>query len=192
MEVTLIRHISSHYPGLIRYTAGPPALPILLLALFLFLAAFILIQLRADKEIMLQRLLGRQAPVRIQFEQFLQKRNGLQLGLAQRPLFLASTAGPDDDALEREALLADGLDVGLEDGAVHGGAGLHALLAEDAGDLDHGVDVVGRVEEGEAARQQGQQDHARGPDVDLGGLRRAFEEDFGGAEAAGSGSVGPA
>ena len=75
---------------------------------------------------------------------------------------------------------------------MHGGAHLHAFPAEDAGDLDHGVDVVGGVEEGEAARQEGQQDDAGGPDVDLGGLRGAFEEDFWGAEAAGAGAVGAA
>lgn len=75
---------------------------------------------------------------------------------------------------------------------MHGGAHLHALLAEDAGDLDHGVDVVGGVEEGEAAGQEGEEDDSRRPDVDLGGLRGAFEEDLGGAEAAGAGPVGAA
>lgn len=68
----------------------------------------------------------------------------------------------------------------------------HPPLAEDGGDLDHGVDVVARVEKGEALRQHGQQDHAHGPDVDLGRLRRAFEQDFGRAEAAGAGAVGAA
>lgn len=68
---------------------------------------------------------------------------------------------------------------------------LHAAPAEDAGDLDHGVDVVGRVEEGEAAGEDGEEDDAGGPDVDLGRLGGAFEEDFGGAEAPGAGSVGP-
>ncbi len=75
---------------------------------------------------------------------------------------------------------------------MHGGAHLHALAAEDAGDLDGGVDVVGGVEEGETACEQGEQDDAGGPDVDLGGLGGAFEEDFGGAEAAGASAVGAA
>lgn len=69
---------------------------------------------------------------------------------------------------------------------------LHALLAEDAGDLDHGVHIVGGVEEGEAASQQGEEDDARGPDVDLGGLRGAFEEHLWGAEATGAGAIGAA
>ena len=72
------------------------------------------------------------------------------------------------------------------------GAGAHAPFAEDGRDLDHGVDVVARVEEGEALREHGQQDDAGGPDVDLARLRGALEQDLGGAEAAGAGAVGAA
>ena len=69
---------------------------------------------------------------------------------------------------------------------------LQAPVAEDAGELEHGVDVVGRVEEGEAAGEHGEEDDAGGPDVDGGPLGGALEEDFGGAEAAGAGAVGAA
>ncbi len=166
--------------------------PLTLLPMFLARLTNQLIQLGPHKEVMIQGLLRTQPLLGIELQQALQKGNRLTLGPTQGTLLLVATAGPHHDPLQREALLADGLDVGLEHGAVHGGAHLHALPAEDAGHLDHGVDVVGGVEEGEAARQQGQQDHARGPDVDLGGLRRAFEEHFWGAEATGAGPVGAA
>lgn len=51
----------------------------------------------------------------------------------------------------------------------------HPLLPEDGCDLDHGFDVVGGIEEGEAFGEGGQEDDARGPDVDLGRLACAFE-----------------
>ena len=68
-------------------------------------------------------------------------------------------------------------------------ARFHLALPPDGSDLDHGFDVVGGVEEREAAGEDGQEYDAGGPDVDFGGLLGAFEEDFGGAEASRSGSV---
>lgn len=67
---------------------------------------------------------------------------------------------------------------------------LHPLGPKDGGDLDHGLDVVGAVEEGEPLTQDREEDHARAPDVDLGGLFSALEEYFWCAEATGSRAVG--
>lgn len=72
------------------------------------------------------------------------------------------------------------------------GAGFHFLLAVDGCDFDHGFDVVGRVEEGEAFGEDGEENDAGGPHVDFGGLGRAFEQYFGGAEASCAGPVGAA
>ena len=66
---------------------------------------------------------------------------------------------------------------------------LHALEPEDGRNFDDGFDVVGRVEEGESLREDGEEDDAGGPDVDLGGLGGAFEEDFWGAKASCAGAV---
>ena len=68
-------------------------------------------------------------------------------------------------------------------------ARFHLPLTPDRGDLDHGFDIIGGIEEWESAGEDGQEYDARGPDVDFGGLLCAFEEDFGGAEASRSGSV---
>ena len=57
-------------------------------------------------------------------------------------------------------------------------------------DLDEGLDVVGAVEEGEALAEDGEQDDARGPDVDLGRLLGALEEHLWRAEAPSAGAVG--
>ncbi len=156
------------------------------------LQPFVLIQVRLDKKVVIQRLLGTEPLLRIQLQQALQELNGLSLRPTQRTLFLLPATRPDDDPFERKPLLANRLEVRLEHGPVHRGADLHPLLAEDTGDFNHGVDVVGGVEEREAAGEESQKDHAGRPDVDLGRLRGAFEEDFWGAEAAGSGSVGAA
>ena len=65
----------------------------------------------------------------------------------------------------------------------------HPLSPEDCGYLDHGVDVVGGIEEWKASGEDGQENDASGPDIDLGCLACAFQEDFWGPEAAGAGSV---
>ena len=75
---------------------------------------------------------------------------------------------------------------------MEGRARAHAAFPEDGAKFDEGVNVVGGVEEGEAAGEEGEEDDARGPDVDLGGLGGAFEEDLRGAEAAGSRAIGAA
>ena len=92
--------------------------------------------------------------------------------------------------LEREPPLPNRWDRAVEHGAVQKSAIPHALLPEDRRDLDDGFDVVGRVEEGEALCEDGEEDDACGPDVDFRGLGGAFQEDFGGAEASGAGAVG--
>jgi hypothetical protein len=66
----------------------------------------------------------------------------------------------------------------------------HAFVAVYRGDFDHGLDVVGGIEEGEASGEDSEQDYTGGPDVDFGGLLGAFEEHFWGAETSCSGSVG--
>lgn len=49
---------------------------------------------------------------------------------------------------------------------VNGSAALHGLLAEDGGDLGKRLSVVVRVEEGETAGEEAEEDDAGGPDVD--------------------------
>lgn len=51
----------------------------------------------------------------------------------------------------------------------------HLVRPEDGRDLDHGFHVVGGIEEGEAFGEDGQEDDARGPDVDFGRLAGAFQ-----------------
>ena len=67
---------------------------------------------------------------------------------------------PEHDLLEGEASLADGRDGRLEDGVVEQSAGSHLAQAKDGRDLDERLDVVGRVEEGEASREDGDENHA--------------------------------
>lgn len=68
-------------------------------------------------------------------------------------------------------------------------AGLHAFCSEDGSNFNHGFDIVGRVEEGESLRKDGEEHDACGPDVDLGALFGAFEEDFWGTETSCSGTI---
>lgn len=66
----------------------------------------------------------------------------------------------------------------------------HSPGPKKRSDLDHGLDVVGAVEEGKTAGEDGEQNDASGPNVKLGGLLGALEEDLGGAEAASACTVG--
>lgn len=68
----------------------------------------------------------------------------------------------------------------------------HLLLPEDRSDLNQRVDVVCGIEKGETLAEDGEQDDADRPDVDLGRLRRAFQEHLGSPEPSGAGSVGTA
>ena len=94
--------------------------------------------------------------------------------------------------LKREPLVPHRRDTALEHAAVQDRTVAHPLYAENGRDLDDGFDVISRVEEGKALREDGEEDDAGGPDIDFGGLGGAFEEDFWGAEAAGAGAVGAA
>lgn len=149
---------------------------------------------RLLQERMRQRLLGTDPPVRIQVQTPLQEPHGQHLLVRQRLLGAVLPAvvparRPQDDLLEREARAADRRDRALEDGAVQVRARLHALGAKDGRDLDHGLDVVGRVEEGEAPREDREQDHARRPDVDLGALVGTLEQHLGRPKPARAGAV---
>jgi hypothetical protein len=67
---------------------------------------------------------------------------------------------------------------------------LHSFRAEDRGDLNHGFYIVFRIEEGESAGQNGEEYYPCRPDVDFGGLFRAFEENLRGAKSAGPSAIG--
>jgi len=58
---------------------------------------------------------------------------------------------------------------------VQGGAALHLAAAEDGRDLGERLGVVVRVEEGEAAREEAQEDDAGRPDVERCGGERERE-----------------
>lgn len=101
----------------------------------------------------------------------------------------SAVCGPEDDFFQREAFVADGWDRRIEDAAVQSGAVAHSGFAEDCSDFDYGIDVVGAVKEGEALGEDGEEDYARGPDVNFSRLRGAFKEYFWRSEAAGSRAV---
>lgn len=146
---------------------------------------------------MTQSLLGTNPSRGVQIHAPRQELHGLLLLCRERAggavaAAVAAAGGPEHDLLEGEALGGDGGDGGVEHAAVQLAGEAHALAAEDGGDLDHGLDVVGAVEEGEALAEHREQDHAGRPDVDLGRLLGALEEDLGRAEAARAGAVGAA
>lgn len=66
---------------------------------------------------------------------------------------------------------------------------IHATLAKYAAQLYESINVIGRVEEGEAATEKSKEDNATTPDVDYTSLRCAFEQDFRGAETSGACTV---
>lgn len=66
----------------------------------------------------------------------------------------------------------------------------HAFGSENSGDLYHGLDIVGAVEEGEPSRQDGEENYSGGPDVDFCSLFCALEQHLGGAKSPGAGTVG--
>lgn len=66
---------------------------------------------------------------------------------------------------------------------------VHATLAKDAAQLYESINVIGRVEKGEAATEKSKEDDATTPDVDYTSLGCAFEQDFGGAETSGACTV---
>lgn len=61
----------------------------------------------------------------------------------------------------------------------------HALLSKNGRNLDHGLDVIRRVEEGEATREDSQENDTDAPNVDLGRLLGALEQNLWGAESSG-------
>lgn len=157
----------------------------------------ILIHLLLDllrQKVARQRLPRRDPLLRIQLQTNLEEIDALHdLRVNLLPLIRPRARdGPLHDLLQQKPFFPDAGQRALEHGAVQLRASLHALLPEDGGDLDDRVDIVRRVEKGEALAQDGEEDDAGGPDVDFGRLSGAFEENFGGAKTSCAGSVGPA
>ena len=94
--------------------------------------------------------------------------------------------------LKRDALILHRRDTALEHVVVQDRTVAHPLYAENERDLDDDFDVIGRVKEGKALREDDEKDDVGGSDIDFEGLGGAFEEDFWGAKVAGAGAVGAA
>jgi hypothetical protein len=69
---------------------------------------------------------------------------------------------------------------------------VHAPLSEDGAELDEGVDVIGRVEKGEAAAQQSEKDDAARPHVENARLGSTLEQNLRSTEPTSAGTVGSA
>lgn len=139
---------------------------------------------------MLEGLIGINSPTRIELQTPCQKIQGNELVIGEGPLLLIANSTPHDDFSEIKATRANGGDIDIKYAAVELTCLAHALVAKDGGYLNHGVDVIGRIEEWKASGQDGQQDHAGGPDVNLCGLFCAFEQHLGGTETTCAGAVG--
>lgn len=105
-------------------------------------------------------------------------------------IFLATSCAPQKDLLPAVSVVGDGWDVGLQDLSMEHGSILHLPLAEDSAKLDEGVNVICRVEERKALRQEGEQYDAATPHVDEARLGCALQQDFRRAEASSSRPVG--
>src|SRR3954463_7662235 len=103
---------------------------------------------------MLQRLISTGALRRIQLQTPSEKLHCDLLPLGQA-LPRVATRTPQDNTLQTEAGAPNRRDRRLKHAAVQQTRSTHALLPKDGRDLNHGVHVVGRVEEGEAARENG-------------------------------------
>lgn len=145
--------------------------------LYLFLPRRVYTFLR--QEVVSKGLSGRYSLRRIQLQTPRQEKNSL--GLTRFEIFFASTdvlgpaCRPHDDFFPREPLLTDAWDGGLEERAMEKRTLSYPSSPADGRNLDHGFDVVGGIKKGEAFREDGQEDDAGGPDVDLGRLAGAFQ-----------------
>lgn len=144
------------------------------------------------QKVMLQCFLGTNPLGGVQLHAPGQKVDRQLLVLVKWLFSIVASGAPQDNLAQTEAGLWNGGDIRLESGAVDLSSELHPPGAKDGGNLNHGLDVVGAVEEGEAAGHDGEEDDAGGPDVELGGLLGALEQDLGGTEATSSCTVGTA
>lgn len=107
------------------------------------------------EEFMIQSLLSAQPLVRVKLEEASEQVNRLLFTRVQFTLFFLTARCPQHNLLEREAFLSDRFNVRFEHTSMHGGHPLHLFLTKDGRYLNHGIDVVGTVEEGEPPTKQG-------------------------------------
>lgn len=156
---------------------------------------FLLAPLALDahhQEFVLQRLIRTNPLAWVQLHATGKKVQCDPLVIVERALLLVSQGAPHDDLAQVETILADSRYASIKHAAMLLPGQAHPPVSKHVCNLDHGLDVVGRVEEGEPAGHDGEQDHTSGPDVELGGLLCAFEENLGGTEPTCAGAIGPA
>lgn len=88
---------------------------------------------------------------RVEFETKRHELNSLFLLVGKWKVGLTTLGTPQQNLLPAVTVLADGGNVRLEDLTVQQSSLVHATLAKDAAQLDESVNVVGRMEEREAA-----------------------------------------